>query len=540
MESSTYNKFILIFAMLLGGSVSVILGKELCWDLANYHYYNPYAFFHHRAGIDFWPASFIHQFLNPTIDFLSYFLIKFFSPMTTEFLLGAIHGINLWLLFLISQFFITTSSQSKSTHYDHLISLFLAGLGMYGPTTFSGIGSFQNDNLISLFVLGFVYYQLQWFRNNAAKLIIISGSLLGLGIGLKLTSGIYAVGALLAPVFLRINKINLFKYYVVFLLFLMAGILVSSGYWMIQMWHLHHNPLFPFFNQFFQSGNFPLTNWRDTRFIPKEWMQIIFFPFYFSWDGRTADAPFRDIRFLVVYLLFVIMAFQFLWKKIRRKTVDVGVEESWLYLFFIISYAAWQWYFSISRYLAPLEMLAPLVIFLLIQRIISTEYLRTVFLIVIFYSMVFLMQPIKMIRASWYGNSFFDVKLPAVAGKFESAVVMTAYPAYAGDRDPRPQSYLVPFFPSHWRFVGIPFWHGKPLSDQFDDHQQIKKLLKQNFPVYLMTSDVNMPELLRTAKNYYGLLASGPCEFVVSDRQKITNQKVLLCPVSKYQELFPM
>ena len=168
----TLNRFMLIFAMLLCGGISVYFGKELCWDLASYHYYNPFALLNARHNIDYWPSSNIQQYINPAIDFLSYFLITYFTPFMSEFILGAIHGINLWLLFLIAQHFL---QQEK---FKYSLALLFALLGLYGPTTLPGIGSFQNDNLISIFVLAFVLLQLYSLENNKPLLTIYFSSVM--------------------------------------------------------------------------------------------------------------------------------------------------------------------------------------------------------------------------------------------------------------------------------------------------------------------------------------------------------------------------
>src|ERR1700722_12262318 len=98
----TTSLSVLSFAMLLSGLLSLIRGKELCWDFANYHFYNPFAFIHQRFLQDYWPSSFVHAHLPPTIDFLSYFLVNYFPVISVTFIIGAIHGINFWLVFMIA------------------------------------------------------------------------------------------------------------------------------------------------------------------------------------------------------------------------------------------------------------------------------------------------------------------------------------------------------------------------------------------------------------------------------------------------------
>src|SRR3990167_1616146 len=90
----TFGKpiFLIGFFLILYGTISVLLGKDLTWDTANYHLYNPYAFLNDRFNIDYWPTSFIHQFFAPTLDFILYFFVMYTTPFITEFMIGAIRS----------------------------------------------------------------------------------------------------------------------------------------------------------------------------------------------------------------------------------------------------------------------------------------------------------------------------------------------------------------------------------------------------------------------------------------------------------------
>lgn len=523
------HHLLLAFSILVGGCLSVKLGKELCWDLAYYHYYVAFSFFHHRQLVDFWPNSYIHQYLNPSIDFLTYFLINHFYPRTTEFLLGAIHGINLWLLFLIASTFI-------QGRFKYILCFILAILGMYGPTTFPGIGSFQNDNTITLFILGCVWLQLKNYQHYQQTQrfsflqLSVAGFILGLGVGLKLTAGVFVVGSLAATFLLPMPM--RFKRTFIAGLAIFSGMLITSGYWMYALWQQHHNPFFPFFNSLFHAPGFAFTDWRDTRFLPKTIWQHLFFPFYFSWDGRTADAPFRDVRFLCVYVLYVLVGVRLLWQKWQKRLQKIPLATMWLYLFFIVSYCIWQAYFSIARYLAALEMLAPLIIYLLIVQLVRDAHwrfaLNTICLSLIFLVMV----PIHLVRSPFYGSSFFNVRLPAIVKKHSSATVLIAYTAYVMDADPRPQSYLIRFFPHHWQFIGVPFWQGKSVLTSLLAQQIRTKLQGNKSSIYLLTTQPYMPQLQSAAKQL-GLTPAGTCASIFSDRQWIAHQQVWLCPVKR-------
>ncbi len=525
------NAGILLFGMLLCGMISIGLGKELNWDLANYHYYNPFSFLHERWKIDDWPMSFIHVHFTPTLDFLTYFLINRFPVKLTVFVMGALHGINLWLLFCIARSMLNRMHVS----YPCVLALILAMLGLYGPTVLPGIGSFQHDELISLFILAFIYLQLRYWMSatRAWFLFITSSILLGIAVGCKLTAGLFVGGAGLTYLFMPVSRSSRLKILLLFAIGVAIGLLCSSGYWMLELWEKYRNPFFPFFNGIFHSPDFPPTNWTDLRFLPKNGLETFFFPFYFSEDGRTNDMPFCDYRFAMVYLLFILYGFllfvrHFFYKKKMNLSISHDITLRWLFLFFIFSYVLWQWYFSIMRYIAVLEMLAPLIIYLLVFQLFEDAVIRfsmAVFLLILLGAT---MQPSEHIRERWYATDYFNVKLPAFVNHLPAATVLMAFPAYASNVTPRPQMYLIPFFPAHWQFIGIPF-----LKEQYQMPEKIIAWMqpRQN-TIYLLSSSEYMPKMYSVAAhlNYKTKL---PCGIITSDRQLITNEDVLLCPVKK-------
>ncbi len=531
-----YHIIILVFSLLFCGYLAISMGKELCWDLANYHYYNPYAFLHHRSGVDVWPTSYIHMYLSPSMDFLTYFLINSVASKKVEFILGALHGLNLWLLFQIIYF----STKHIQNNLQRLgLALLLTLLGLFGPTVLPGMGSFQNDNLVSIFVLGFVLLQVIALNRYAKthelskSIIFFGGVLLGVGVGLKLTAGLFVIGSIVAFLFLPVQLVDRVKLLFLFGVAVISGMLLSSGYWMWMLWQKFHNPFFPFLNSIFHSSEFPEINWLDTRFFPKGLWQTLFYPFYFSWDGLTSDVPFRDFRFLVVYVLFVLTGVTWLWKKWREKSQEsLNLTEIWILYFFLFSYITWQWYFSIMRYLAALEMLSPLIIYFLVRQLVKNYYTRLVCLTLIFYGLLFTVVVTGVIRAPWYDGDYFNIKLPTIVKQTPMATVLIAFPAYGTSTEPRPQTYLIPFFPQQWRFIGVPFANEKYL---FENNAHIKiseNIAHAEGPIYLLTSEDYMPELYRVAERM-GLRASSQCHFIFSDRQRISNEDVMLCEVAK-------
>lgn len=508
--------------MFFFGFLSITTGKELCWDLANYHYYMPYAFLHHREYIDFWPGSYFHQFLNPAFDLFTYGLIQFLPPVGVTFLMGALSGITFWILFRICYLLL-------NGRHAVVFSVFLAMLGFLGPTAWTGVGSFQQDNIIAMFSLGFIYYQLRYWQTNQKYYFILSAVIAGMGAGLKLTTGIYLIGGMFAILFMKIFYQEHHGRLILFLPAVFLGMLFTTGFWWLYQWQIHGNPFLPALNYFFQSPDFQSSPLKDIRFLPKNILQTFFYPFYFSWDGRTADVPFQDIRFIWVYMLSLACVLVLIFRAYREKLRDRSSRmKIWFFLFFVFSYIAWQYFFSIARYLVTLELLTPLMIFLLVQYLCLSEYFRSIILTIIYTSIIVLLIPSLSIRTPMFGSSYFQVKMPSMVFKIKNATVFVPYSAYAFYVDPRPQSYLIPFFPENWRFVGVPFLHGKIIEDSSLE-RWIEKNKRDHEEHFLMLLPAKFYNEMRIWAIHHHFSSRNKCEYVYSDRQAITNESVILC-----------
>jgi hypothetical protein len=144
-----------------------------------------------------------------------------------------------------------------------------------------------------------------------------------------------------------------------------VGFAIFSGPWMLYMWHLTGNPLFPYFNDYWKSPLALAAPYRDLRFVPffRPWWQQLFFPVLFSYDWHVADdLGFQDIRVMVAYLL--VIAAGLIWL-LRRESRDALIEKratAVLFVFAALSYFDWLRTFAIYRYIILLEMLSPLLI----------------------------------------------------------------------------------------------------------------------------------------------------------------------------------
>lgn len=253
------------------GILSVILGQDVSWDLRNYHFYNPYMLLTGRFKYDVLPAQ-IQTFFNPLMDvpfFVAIYYLKL-PPVVVGFFLGGFHGLNQWLVHLITYH----SFDKVCERYKITLSIAAAITSIFGAAYISELGTSIGDSTSSVFVLAGLFLIIACLgRNQPVKLktIIFAGLLLGLATGLKLTTALYSISLIVAISFLTNTIKEKLRNLLTLILSMAVGFSLTMGYWIILMWTNFANPLFPFFNKIFQSPYIETDfNLQDTRFLPKE------------------------------------------------------------------------------------------------------------------------------------------------------------------------------------------------------------------------------------------------------------------------------
>ncbi len=435
------------------GILSVILGQDVSWDLRNYHFYNPYMLLTGRFKYDVLPAQ-IQTFFNPLMDvpfFVAIYYLKL-PPVVVGFFLGGFHGLNQWLVHLITYH----SFDKVCERYKITLSIAAAITSIFGAAYISELGTSIGDSTSSVFVLAGLFLIIACLgRNQPVKLktIIFAGLLLGLATGLKLTTALYSISLIVAISFLT-NTIQEKLRNLLVLIFSMAvGFSLTMGYWIILMWTNFANPLFPFFNKIFQSPYIETDfNLQDTRFLPKDVWQFLFYPFYFVQEQTlVAEVKFKETRFAIAYLLIVILLGVIIYQYTSRRSLEqknnlVHVPIlGFLLPFYCSAYLIWLKGFSIYRYLIVLELITPVLIILIIAYLYPHK--RTVFiiLIAIFALIAATVKPLDWWRMGWSDN-YFGIDSQALKPYENSTIVMW------GDEG---TGYLVPHFPASTRFVRL-------------------------------------------------------------------------------------
>jgi len=368
------------------GIWSVLLGQDKNWDLLNYHLYNPYAFLNDRVEFDLAPAG-IQTYFSPMLDVAYFTAISHLSPKTVGFLLGFLQGLNFFLLFKIAGRVLKNHEQSN------LYALLLALAGVLTVGFLAEVGTTMQDNLVALFPLLSLWMIISSIGAlNAARqrpvwlLVIAAGIVAGIGIGLKLVTAIYALPLCLSFLVLPVPVFRRFKLSFIFGLSVLLGLFATGGYWLFEVWRLFGNPLFPQFNNYFHGELAPLEETRDLRFLPKTLFDKIFYPVIFTFDPqRAAELRYQQFSWLVAYIavlgLFANKLISFF-----RKTKEQrrwSPEAAYLLAFFCISYFFWLNIFGIYRYLIVIELLIPLLLFVIITYLFNARFTAMVALLCI-------------------------------------------------------------------------------------------------------------------------------------------------------------
>jgi len=364
---------IFLLSIIIFGSISVFRGQDNAVDMRNYHFYNPHSLLNNRLGFDYAPAQ-VHTYLNPTADLIFYFFVVTFPPKLVGFLMGGIHGLNFWLLFLITyyilkRFYLTNgrSSVLKSLseygekkeidetigedngHYlrrqNRIIigcSLLVGAVGLYGPISIFEMGFTFNDNLISLFILGAILVLIRKMVSNGnynlkdiKKELITAGILVGIGIGLKLAHVSYGIGIILALTALKGDLRSKLLSVSLISASIATGVLISSGYWMFLMWSKFESPIFPFYNEIFRSPYYTQNNIDILRLNPiqRGLIQNLLYPFYFLFDSDYKPGSvkhIRDARYAIVYCLLILSFFKALRIKFLLHSTPMARKNNYL------------------------------------------------------------------------------------------------------------------------------------------------------------------------------------------------------------------
>jgi hypothetical protein len=471
------------------GTISVILGQDVSWDLRNYHFYNPYMLLTGRFKYDVLPAQ-IQTFFNPLIDvpfFVAIYYLKL-PPIVVGFLIGGFHGLNQWLVHLITY----RSLNKVSETYKLILSIAAAITSIFGAAYISELGTSIGDNTTSVFVLGGLFFIVSSLAKNlqlSSKTLLLGGFLLGLATGFKLTNALYSISFLVSINFLPNSWPEKSRNLVLSIISMAVGFSLTAGYWLILMWTKFANPLFPFYNKIFQSPYIETDyNFKGIQYLPKDIWQWLFYPVYFiQRQTLVSEVPFQDSRLAIAYLLMIVLIGLIIFRAISKRNLSSdndlthGTVLGFLLPFYLSAYCIWLVGFSIYRYLMPLELMTPTLIILMIAYLYPRRKPLLIITLVIFSLIVATVKPMDWWRMGWSDN-YFGIDSQALKPYENSTIVIW------GDEG---TSFIVPHFPASTRFVRLKGNTG--VSEGTLMRKNAKKFIAETPPesLYILQTDFN-------------------------------------------------
>jgi len=345
----------------------------------------------------------------------------------------------------------------------------------------------MGDDLTALLVLSSLYVVLRgWphlhaFSTRSVGLLLLSGLLMGVGTGLKLTNAAYAVALCLALLTVSLPLVRRLAIAVSYGCGVLGGLLASAGWWWLSMWQHFGNPLFPQFNNIFRSPLAQQYGVIDTEHLPQGAVEALFWPFvFFTHFKRISEIVLRPLVMPTLYAAAIVFAVVWLAERFGgaraagQPQPRLSPQARLLLVFGLVAYLAWMKLFSIYRYLVPLELLAPLMLWLLVERMAPRAHAARIggWLLIITTLAVF---PF----ATWghvsWGAKPFSAQFPAFAQP-ASTIVFTAH------GDP-PMGWLSTFVPREVRV--IPLGAGFPESPAYLERIQAAIAARQG-PHYVM------------------------------------------------------
>lgn len=348
---------LLLLLMVLSGLYSVWLGIDVNFDLLNYHLYNPYAFLNGKIGQDVFAAG-VHSALNPLPDLYLYwvFFTFFNSPKWIGFFMGLPYGVLIWLVYQLAR------DVFRHTMYPKTYAVMAAFIGCSAAGIMSQVGTSTNEIPLGVLHILAFWLVVRALQNTQRTYgVYVAALLAGAAAGLKLTGASFCI-ALTVVLLCYIKRFE--KPWKVFILYALCGaggFLLTNGYFMWQNFSLYGNPLFPYYNQIFHSPYFDNFNVTESHFFPTNWVQWLFYPFFWAFAPTTyvAEAEVQDSR-LVLFILTLLV-----WVVLIVKNRLGGIKKEWaipLVVYCAIGYVIWLVQFSILRYAAVLEALCGIVI----------------------------------------------------------------------------------------------------------------------------------------------------------------------------------
>lgn len=484
--------------------IAAYLGADVNGDLLYYHYSTGYFFATGHLIRD--SLANLGSYQDPTINGAEYFLISRMSPIVATLIVAGVQSLSIYCLFAL-----TMAVFKRDTNEDRIGSLAVASAvslsAVFGPVFWSEIGSTMNDVLLSGPTLIAVQLLAKTVDcRNEIRIrsfrAMLSGLLIGAVSGFKFTNMEYALAVPLAMGAVMAFSRTPFREAARLIIVFSAGsgiaFVVVYGFVGWELWEHFRNPIFPYFNAVFQSPDFAMDNFHDGRWFPQNFWAYIAMPFRYC--DPTAfktqrpylfgmEIPFHTAMYGAAFALLPVYAIA----EFRRFRMSAPAESDYARMFvvafFFVAYAIWEKEFAYYRFMATLEIMAPLVVTIMLSRVSwlrgrsahGYAYLSAIIIAIASFSFP---------HSTWgrepFTKTYFGTGVRALA-KYRNALIVV--------NSNRNVAYALPYFGKGDRFVGL--LQGWLRYTPRFKRRYFARAQKFSGPAYFLTTYDNRLEIVR-------------------------------------------
>jgi hypothetical protein len=516
---------VLAACVLAAGAKSIALGKDANWDLKNYHWYNAWALLNGRLGWDLAPAQ-IQTYYNPIGDLPFYFLVQWLPwPRHVAFWMALSTAVAVFFLVRTAALLFPVGRERGALAWIAAAS----AIGATGAAGQATVGSTMNEWLCAAPLMAGLFLVVRALvegEDAHRRSFAVAAFLVGCAVGLKLTYAVFGLAFLAAlatcgppHVPLLGGTLRMRAHRVVVAgAFMALGTLAFGGYWAWVMWREFANPTFPYYNHVFHSPWWEPVAFFDRNYGPRDMLQAIFFPIYFSHRSTlVSEVGFRDYRLAALMVLGLLCLAKALLLPSREKA-GMRVEWRFLAVFTVVAYLIWLKLFGIYRYLVPLELLSgPLIVGCLVY-LVRGRGIRYLAVAVLGSLLLGTTRPMSWGRIP-FGHEHFEVKVPQLA---PGALVIVGYS--------HPMSYVIPFFPADARFVSPANNFLMPDQGNRLAKRAAQLIREHRGPIYLLEYSARVGQDVATLRHFGLAFDAAACEGI---RSTFSDNFMQVCRLSR-------
>ena len=381
-EAAPHRAYVYAACTALAVAVNYAFGKEMAWDLLHYHFYAGFSALNDRFTQDYFAAG-TTSYLNPYAYVPFYVLVKLGLPgLAVGTVMAMIHSVVLWLTYELACR-VSPLQDRKGRFFFGLCATVLAFMN---PILLQQIGSSFSDVTTTVLVLGGWLLLVQAVQRPRTTLVVFAAILLGIATALKLTNGLYAVGAFFLVIFLPLPRCqdescNLFYF----------------GATLGNQFHNHHRAVVLSAGANVRKSAVPLAEQRiqialifrrrpqkHYRFIPDSLTDALLRPFSMAGTDFMIDdeMPAPNICYVLLLTVFLISVIAWIWRSSTLSPIPPGIHQrpdrrlALLQLLgsgFTFGWIVWLNNSGNSRYFLPMATVAAVIAVALLFRLLANH-----------------------------------------------------------------------------------------------------------------------------------------------------------------------